>query len=262
MKRSILLLSALASLSVWAPQALAEDVEEAKRHFSKAETAYNLGNFQTAIQEYEAAYKAMPAPAFLFNIAQAHRQQFNLDKKVFHLQKALTLYKTYLRESEKAQNRRTVKTLIEELRQLLSAVETQTSDINKQDSGKGILALHGKSAVGGRITLDGKPWGVMPRTGEVAAGTHQVRVTRKGYTAWSTSVVVKDKAKVEIPIRLMPLESGVASRAPGQSKPVYKKWWFWTLIAGGAAAAGGAAVGIYYGTRGDEAPTMPEINLR
>ena len=253
-RRSILLLSSLLLLSL---PAQAEDVEEAKRHFEKAEQAYKLGDFTVAIREYEASYKAWANPAFLFNIAQAHRQQYTLDRKPFHLHKALTLYKTYLREAPKPANAETVRQIITELKQIVSAVEDRAQGDAKKNK-HGTLKIHGQAALGAKILLDGKSWGVVPRTGEVKPGVHQLELSKTGFKKWSTTIQVQGGAEIDIPVMLQP--EGQATAAG--STPVYKKWWFWTIIAGSAAAVAGASVGIYYATASDDVPGYPQIDLR
>ncbi len=246
------ILSLVASLLVCAP-CLAEDAEEAKRHFQKAETAYKLGEFKTALQHYEAAYKAWNNPAFLFNMAQAHRQQYTLDKKPFHLHKALTLYKTYLREAPQPQNEQIVRKIIGELKQILSAVEARA----KEKKGDGVLSIHGQEAKGATITLDGKAWGTVPKSAKVKPGMHQLEINKGGYAPWSTSVQVQGGGKVDIPVMLRRADGGGGAT----STPVFKKWWFWAAVVGGAAVVAGGAVGIYYGTR-DDVPDYPQIDLR
>lgn len=250
-----LCLALAASLTLVAGPARAGDVEEAKLHFEKAQTAYKLGQFDEAIREYEAAYRAMPDPAFLFNIAQSERQQYRLDKKPQRLHKSLSLYKSYLREMPKANNRETVQKLIEELHQLISAMETQQpEDKNKDRPAR--LVIRGESAEGGQVTLDGKLLGTVPLAREVEPGVHLVRVTKQGYKPYSTSVDVSGGSKIDLPVALEPV-AGVQAK---QGTPVYKTWWFWTIV--GVAVAGGAGTGIYFATRGDDIPAMPEIDLR
>ena len=244
----------VASLLVSTP-VVAEDVEEAKRYFEKAETAYKMGDFKVALRNYEAAYKAWTNPAFLFNMAQAHRQQYTLDKKPFHLHKALTLYKTYLREAPKPQNKDIVKRIISELKQILSAVEARAKE--DPQKGDGTLSIHGQLAVGASITLDGKPWGTVPKTGKVKPGVHQLGISKSGYAPWNTTIQVQAGSSVDIPVMLQ----ARGSNGRSTSTPVYKKWWFWAVVVGGAAAVAGASVGIYYGTR-DDVPAYPQIDLR
>jgi tetratricopeptide (TPR) repeat protein len=63
----------------------------ARAHFDKAEKAFNLGHFDDALTSYQAAYEALPLPAFLFNIAQCHRNLRNREQAVFFYQRYLSL---------------------------------------------------------------------------------------------------------------------------------------------------------------------------
>lgn len=254
-----LLLALLVGLAFFAPgrAARAGDEEEAKLHFEKAQTAYKLGQFEEAIREYEAAYRAMPDAAFLFNIAQSQRQQYRLDKKPFRLHKALSLYKSYLREMPQASNRETVQKLIDELHQLLSSMEDQAQQAEQNDKNREArLVIRGESAEGGQVTLDGKLVGTVPLSLKVEPGVHLVRVTRAGHKPYSTSITVSAGLKLDLPVALESVSGG----GRDEGTPVYKAWWFWTII--GVAVAGGAGTGIYFATRGDDIPAMPEIDLR
>ena len=51
-----------------------------------------LAIYQETLGEFEAAYMAVPDPAFLFNIAQCHR-------KAGHDKEAIAFYKSYLRNA-------------------------------------------------------------------------------------------------------------------------------------------------------------------
>jgi tetratricopeptide (TPR) repeat protein len=240
--------------------ARADDVEEAKRHFARAETAYKLSQFKVAIEEYEAAYKAMPDPAFLFNIAQAQRQQYYIDKDAAHLQRALALYKSYLRETQEPRNRVTVEKIIEEMKSILSAVEDRARPGKKQ----GKIVLRGEASIAGAsVELDGKPLGTIPVSGSVEPGSHLIKVSKEGFRPWSTSVNISAGAEVEIPVTLQSTSAG--SEGGGRvekDEPLYKKWWFWTIIGGVALAGAGAGIGIYFATRGESVTSMPEIDLR
>jgi tetratricopeptide (TPR) repeat protein len=77
-------------LVVAAGSALADDGEQAKELFKKAQAHYAVGEYQEAADAYQSAYKLKPDPALLFNAAQALRLAGKLDR-------ALTLYRNYLR---------------------------------------------------------------------------------------------------------------------------------------------------------------------
>jgi tetratricopeptide (TPR) repeat protein len=63
----------------------------ARAHFDRAEKAFNLGRFDDALAEYQAAYEALALPAFVFNIAQCHRNLGNDEQAVFFYQRFLSL---------------------------------------------------------------------------------------------------------------------------------------------------------------------------
>ena len=76
----ILLLSFLIAAPV-----LAEEVpaQQARVHYQKATALFNLGEFADAATEYKEAYKVLPEPVFLYNIAQAYRLAGDLPKAAF-----------------------------------------------------------------------------------------------------------------------------------------------------------------------------------
>jgi len=88
-------------------------VERAKALFAKGNEHYNLGEFDPALEQYRRAYRAMPLPAFLFNIAQCHR-------KLGQHADAVTMYQSYLVGVPNAQNKALVESLIAESRTILA----------------------------------------------------------------------------------------------------------------------------------------------
>jgi tetratricopeptide (TPR) repeat protein len=85
----------------------------ARGHFDRAEKAFNLRKFEDALAAYQAAYEALPLPAFLFNIAQCHRNLRNREQAVF-------FYERYLSLAPDAPNRQVVEDLIAEQKQQLA----------------------------------------------------------------------------------------------------------------------------------------------
>ena len=77
------------------------DKKAAKEHYEAGKRAYNLGEFDTAIDEWTAGYKIGGDPIFLYNLGQAYRQ-----KKDY--KQAIIEYKAYLREDPNSKVRATV----------------------------------------------------------------------------------------------------------------------------------------------------------
>jgi tetratricopeptide (TPR) repeat protein len=91
-----------------APAALAEDKTAARDHWERGTKFYDLGKYDDAIREFEAAYEAKGDPAFLYNLAQSHRL-------AGHAAESLRFYRTYLRYVPKAPNRSDIEDRIKEL---------------------------------------------------------------------------------------------------------------------------------------------------
>jgi len=217
--------------------------------------AYKLGKFEEAIREYEAAYKALPEPAFLFNLAQSHRRQYKLDQDPKHLQTAINLYRTYLKEVPAAQNKDAVRNLIGEVQKLLDSVEER----NRLSREPGVLVLSAadEQSHGAAVQIDDKPAGVLPTSQTLKPGIHFVKVTRVGFASWTSSVTVSPGSRVELPVLMRPVAAGGGGPTP---RPIYKRWWFWTVI--GAVVAAGATTGIYFAARPAAPPSMPQLDLR
>lgn len=110
---------ALAAAVSFAPRAAyADDAEtakktaEAREHYQKGITHYNLGEFDQAIDEFKQAYAISGSPGLLFNVAQAYRLKKDYEN-------ALYFYRTYLRLQPDASNRPDVEARIIEMEKLL-----------------------------------------------------------------------------------------------------------------------------------------------
>jgi tetratricopeptide (TPR) repeat protein len=82
--------------------------EAAQAHYKKGRSLYNVSEYRAALDEFKQAYVEHEDPAFLYNIAQCHRQLGNYPE-------AITFYKRFLNESPKAPNRKEIQRLIAEL---------------------------------------------------------------------------------------------------------------------------------------------------
>jgi len=70
-------------------------VDEAKRRFANADQAMKASQFSKALSEYDASYELSGYVPVLYNMAQAHRRQFEVDGKLEHLAKAEALVRSY-----------------------------------------------------------------------------------------------------------------------------------------------------------------------
>lgn len=108
----LLLLSLLAR-----PAAAADDPKRAKELFQEGTTFFDVGQFDKAIEAWQAGYKAKPDPGFLYNIAQAYRIAGDPNKAIF-------FYRGYLRNSPNAENRT-------EVEQKIAALQKQVAELDR-----------------------------------------------------------------------------------------------------------------------------------
>ena len=95
-----------------------DDAEMARAHYSKGTRLYQVGDYRQALDEFKAAHVAKPDSAFLYNIAQCHRQLGDFEQ-------AVTLYKRYLVASPNAANRVEVERRVAEIEAELAARKRQ-----------------------------------------------------------------------------------------------------------------------------------------
>ena len=97
---------------------------EAKRLYGDATKSFQLGEFGPAIEGYKAAYKLVPKPFFIYNIAQAYRLMGDFKQALF-------FYRSFLNALPDATNRAEVEGRITDLEaQLAKQAETQTTPPN------------------------------------------------------------------------------------------------------------------------------------
>ncbi len=109
-------LSLLVASAAWA-QAKPDSKTAAKEHYARGTSYYDLGRYDDAIKEFEAAYQLKNDPAFLYNLAQSYRLAGNEER-------ALHFYKTYLRYVPKAPKRA-------EIEDRIAALERQMATESK-----------------------------------------------------------------------------------------------------------------------------------
>jgi tetratricopeptide (TPR) repeat protein len=97
--------------TAWAQDKPVDPKVAAKEHYTRGTSFYDLGRYDEAIKEFEAAYQLKNDPAFLYNLAQSYRQAGNHEQ-------AVHFYKTYLRYVPKAPNRADIEEKIKTEEQL------------------------------------------------------------------------------------------------------------------------------------------------
>ncbi|HVI24246.1 MAG TPA: tetratricopeptide repeat protein [Myxococcales bacterium] len=103
---------ALVAATSFASAVRAEDADKAREHYSVGLRAYDLGNYDEAIAEFEEAYRQKDAPGLLYNIGQAYRLSNRPEE-------AVRYYRTYLDKKPDAANAADVQAKIDRLTSIL-----------------------------------------------------------------------------------------------------------------------------------------------
>jgi tetratricopeptide (TPR) repeat protein len=113
---------ALASVALAAPSPA--DVAEAKRLHNAGASAYRLGHFDEALEQFEASYRLTHFPELLFNVAQLHRKLWESGHDPEHLRRAVEVYRRFLDEAPaNAARRRDATVILPPLESAMAALD-------------------------------------------------------------------------------------------------------------------------------------------
>ncbi|OJH37529.1 hypothetical protein BON30_29115 [Cystobacter ferrugineus] len=119
-------LLALAPLSARAQSGEARAQAQSRAKFLEGNAAYEQAQFQKALDAYVEAYRLLPLPGFLFNIAQCYRQ-------LGQPEQAATFYRRYLAQSKQPPaNAPLVRELIAEMDASVGKPRQKDSSLRKQ----------------------------------------------------------------------------------------------------------------------------------
>ena len=131
MLRGALIVAVLSTSSL----ALADEAT-ARKDFAAGERAYNLGEFDKAIDLFKKAYEEWPEPAFLFNVAQTYRQTGDCKQALFFYKRFLALKQNDTKKPIRPELKSEVEKRIVELEECMRR-ELASKPPDELDSGGG-----------------------------------------------------------------------------------------------------------------------------
>jgi len=222
--RGVLAACALALVTASAGPAQAGDTEDARALADKATAAFALGKYAVAAEYFEKSFELRPDPALLYNAAQSHRQAGNKER-------ALLLYRNYLRLYAKKEKRAEIEARIDELEKAIAhdkAVETKPPNSTEPIAG------------GPAVTPIVPPGS---ETSAPAAGAPPAAAVLTAQPPTSTAPTLVAKPG-----------------PPAQEDSVLKKPWFWIATGGGVAVAVTVVLLLTMGGSKDPSPSVGRIN--
>jgi len=198
--------------------------EEARAYADKATAAYALTHYAAAAENFEKAFELRPDPALLYNAAQAHRLAGNK-------QRALELYRSYMRLYAKKDKRGEIESRIAEL----EAAIARDGAIAKPPNGTEPVA---PAPSPGPTPARAEPPVAPPPT-----APSNVAVT-----------VAPEPAPAAAPTL-------VAQPAPAaRDESLVQKPWFWIATGAGVAAAVTVVLLLTLGGNSDPSPSIGRIS--
>jgi tetratricopeptide (TPR) repeat protein len=186
---------ALAPLSARAGDPLAE----AKAKFQEGAQAYREARYKDAIDLFLQANQLEPNPELIFNVGQAYEKSGDVPN-------ALRSYRDYLRRKPGASDRATVEASIKNLEQRL------------RDKGVQQVSVFSTPA-GAAVTLDGRPAGVTPWTGEIPPGRHVIVLKASGFSDTAKEFALTGDRAMDLDIALSAAGAGSAATPVGPPPP-------------------------------------------
>ena len=173
-----------------------------RKLFGAGVAAFKRGDFLTALQAFEAAYRADPRPGILFSVAQAHRRQYVIDHDESHLRGAVDQYRRYIEVDPGGSRRGEAAQALVELEPLLPR-ERGEAPVAVAPPKTQLLVV---SVEGAMASLDGAPMRPVPFVQEVASGGHHIRATAPGYLeqAREARAVEGVTVMVDLPLHELP----------------------------------------------------------
>jgi hypothetical protein len=229
---------------------------EAKQHFDEGSKAFNLGEFNRAVDEYKLAYRAKPDPVFLYNIAQSYRLANDLNQALF-------FYRSFIRNMPNAPNRREVEDRIRKLEVQINQLAAPPNNPLPPKPERPASTAPAPAATAATapapvpkpapptMRVETPPPAPKPAPPTMRVETPPPAPKPAPAPAPAPAVAAQPAAPPAAVVQTAP------SSAP---TPVYKKWWLWTIVGvvvvgaavgagvGVASSGGNSAPGSHFGT--------------
>ncbi|HET6613832.1 MAG TPA: PEGA domain-containing protein [Kofleriaceae bacterium] len=197
----------IAAGAMSAPARADDEREVSKRWFRAGERAYGAGQYSVAAEAFERSYAALALPAIAFSAAQAYRLQYFVDKDTAKLERAIQLYRAYVKAVKKGGRRDDAVASLAELEPILARMGggTGASAAPPPAPTRTRLMVFG-NIDGASAKVDGATAGTLPVTREVKPGPHKIKVSAGGYfpTERTVTAVKGELVAVEINLSARP----------------------------------------------------------
>jgi len=208
---------------------------QAAEHVKNGKRLLDLGEYDKAIVEYQAAFDLIPHPQMLFNLGQAYQRKGD---KV----KAAEQYEKYLAIEAKGSSAKQAFEMLSMLKEALAKEAAGPPPVAKVSITSNLL---------GDVQINGKSVGKTPYSAEVSPGRHVFEVRSPGYIRHRETLEVKADQAYMIEATLLV--------DPAAAPAWYKSPWLWGAV--GAAAAVGVIAVIITGNKAENTDNDPMMQM-
>jgi tetratricopeptide (TPR) repeat protein len=209
--------------------------ENAQHYYAEAAALFRAGKYEPAIRLFLEADRLAPSAALAFNVARAY-------EKLQNTPRALEYYRSYLRRDPSGTGAR--------------RAASRVSELEKKLEQRGIQQLTVRSTPeGAALSVDRRPLGVTPWTGELVPGDHTLEVSHDGYAKVVRIVTVSAERALDLDITLS-RAAETATRTSAAPDPRHEPSFreragLWPFVALGASAVSLGIAGAFELERSD-----------
>ncbi len=221
----------VASVAIAAPAS----EKEARKLAQAGQTAYDLGRFDEALDDFTKAYEASPKPGLLFNIAQCHRQMKAYERAAF-------FYRRYLSLAKKPSNEAQVRELLKDMEE--KAAQQQATPPPESATSK---PPEPAAPSGGATEAKTEDWAASPAAANAGPPPPPVDLAKAG-EAGAIQVAAAQPEATAAPVAETKAKPSGLARVP---------WWVWV---GAGVIVVGAVGGVLIFHPKPPAPTLGTID--
>ena len=203
MKRAAVLLWIAVALTAPDGFAQAQVPQRARSLFTAGAQAFKRGDFATAIEAFEEAYRLDPRPGLLFSLAQTHRRQYHASQRPEQLTKAIQQYRAYLDAVPEGGRRAEAAQALVELEPLAARVDpAPTPPAAEEPPAPRTRVMVSSPAEDASVRVDGRAPRPCPLLAVVDPGKHVIRVSAPGYLDAQREILVEQATTLAVDVPL------------------------------------------------------------
>lgn len=206
------------ALSLLLPSAALAEDDLGTKLFEAGQQAYKIGDFKTAIEAFEQAFKLEQRSGLLFSIGQAHRRQYAIDRRPGHVAVAIKHFRDYLTAAPTGSRRTQATEALEQLETLAKSLEVdgQLPPLPAEEPATRLVVS--SPAEGAVVSIDGAPGRPAPLIAETTAGKHTIVISAQGYGEEKRDIDVPEHAVTALDVPLAETPAQVTIEGPSGAR--------------------------------------------